>query len=41
MFHHHFLDAYVVTGFYKIVLNNKVNLRDMEAVDYELYKSMA
>ena len=27
-------------GFYKMVLN-QVNLKDLEAVDYELYKGLA
>ena len=33
--HHRFLDAYFVARFYKMVLNKKVNLKDLEAVDYE------
>jgi E3 ubiquitin-protein ligase NEDD4 len=40
VFHHRFLDAYFVPGFYKMVLNKKVNLKDLEAVDYELYKGL-
>ncbi|KAN0132127.1 hypothetical protein V8E53_010046 [Lactarius tabidus] len=36
VFHHQFLDAYSVPGFYKMVLNKRVNLKDLEAVDYEL-----
>ena len=33
--HHCFLDVYFVARFYKMVLNKKVNLKDLEAVDYE------
>ena len=40
VFHHRFLNAYFVPGFYKMVLDKKVNLKDLEAVDYELYKGM-
>ncbi|KAH9954579.1 hypothetical protein BC827DRAFT_1379414 [Russula dissimulans] len=40
IFHHRFLDAYFVPGFYKMVLGKKVNLKDLEAVDYELYKGL-
>jgi E3 ubiquitin-protein ligase NEDD4 len=40
VFHHRFLDAYFVPGFYKMVLGKKVNLKDLEAVDYELYKGL-
>jgi E3 ubiquitin-protein ligase NEDD4 len=40
VFHHRFLDAYFVPGFYKMVLNKKVNLKDLEAVDYELFKGL-
>ncbi len=39
-FHHRFLNAYFVPGFYKMVLNKKMNLKDLEAVDYELYKGL-
>ena len=41
VFHHRFLDAYFVPGFYKMVLNKKVNLKDLEAVDYELFKGLS
>ncbi|KAI9451617.1 hypothetical protein BJY52DRAFT_1296816 [Lactarius psammicola] len=27
-------------GFYKVVLNKKVNLKDLEAVDHGLYKGI-
>ena len=40
VFHHRFLDAYFVPGSYKIALNKKVNLKDLEAVDYDLYKGL-
>ena len=40
IFHNRFLDAYFVPGFYKVVLEKKVNLKDLEAVDGELYKSL-
>ncbi|KAI9508971.1 hypothetical protein F5148DRAFT_822211 [Russula earlei] len=40
IFHHRFLDAYFVPGFYKMVLGKKVNLKDLEAIDYELYKGL-
>ena len=39
-FHHRFLDAYFVPGFYKMVLGKGVNVKDFEAVDYELYKGL-
>ena len=40
VFHHRFLDANFVPGFYKMVLNKKINLKDLKAVDYELYKGL-
>ncbi|KAI9454451.1 HECT-domain-containing protein [Lactarius psammicola] len=40
VFHHRFLDAYFVPSFYKMVLGKKVNIKDLEAVDYELYKGL-
>ena len=40
VFHYRFLDASFVPGLCKMVLNKKVNLKDFEAVDYELYKGM-
>ncbi|KAI0294622.1 hypothetical protein B0F90DRAFT_1890995, partial [Multifurca ochricompacta] len=40
IFHHRFLDAYFVPGFYKMVLGKKVNLKDLEAVDYDLHKGL-
>jgi len=38
VFHHRFLTF--VPGFYRTVFNKKVNLKDLEAVDYELYKGL-
>ncbi len=32
VFHHRFLNAYFVPGFYTMALNKKVNLKDLEAV---------
>jgi E3 ubiquitin-protein ligase NEDD4 len=40
IFHHRFLDAYFVPGFYKMALGKKVNIKDLEAIDYELYKGL-
>jgi E3 ubiquitin-protein ligase NEDD4 len=40
IFHHWFVDAYFVSGFYKMVLGKRVNRKDLEAVDYELYKGL-
>jgi E3 ubiquitin-protein ligase NEDD4 len=40
IFHHRFVDAYFVPSFYKMVLGKKVNIKDLEAVDYELYKGL-
>ena len=40
VFHRRFLDVKFVPGFYKMVLNKKTNLRDLETVDYELYKGL-
>ena|SRR6202789_3120240 len=40
IFHHRFVDAYFVPGFYKVVLGKRVNIKDLEAVDYELYKGL-
>jgi E3 ubiquitin-protein ligase NEDD4 len=37
VFHHRFLNAYSVPG---LVLNKKVNMNDLESVDYELYKGL-
>jgi E3 ubiquitin-protein ligase NEDD4 len=40
IFHHRFLDVSFVPAFYKMVLDKEVNLKDLEAVDYELYKGL-
>jgi hypothetical protein len=40
IFHRRFLDVPFVPAFYKMILNKKVNLKDLEAVDYELYKGL-
>ncbi|KAN0132225.1 hypothetical protein V8E53_009991 [Lactarius tabidus] len=40
VFHRCFLNAYFAPGFYKMVLNKKVHLKDLGAVDYELYKGL-
>ncbi|KAI9456214.1 hypothetical protein BJY52DRAFT_1276782 [Lactarius psammicola] len=37
VFHHWFLNEYFVPGFYKMVLDKKVNPKDPEAVDFESY----
>ena len=39
VFHNRFLDANFTPGFYMMVLN-KVNLKDLEAVDYEMYMGL-
>lgn len=38
--HRRFLDVSFVPAFYKIVLARKLGLKDLEAVDYELYKGL-
>ncbi|KAI0319606.1 hypothetical protein OF83DRAFT_1281822 [Amylostereum chailletii] len=40
IFHHRFLDAYFVPSMYKMILGKRVNIKDLEAVDYELYKGL-
>ncbi|VDB98127.1 unnamed protein product [Peniophora sp. CBMAI 1063] len=40
IFHHRFLDAYFVPSIYKMILGKKVTLKDLEAVDYELFKGL-
>ncbi|KAH9051547.1 hypothetical protein EDB83DRAFT_2622224 [Lactarius deliciosus] len=40
VFYHRFLDAYFVLSFYKMTLGKRVNMKDLEAVDYELYKGL-
>ena len=38
VFHHRLLDAYFAPGVYKMAFNKKVNLKDLEAFNYELHK---
>ncbi|KAJ1653781.1 hypothetical protein IWQ61_006162, partial [Dispira simplex] len=40
VFHRRFLDAFFVSSFYKLVLNKKITLADMESVDAEFYRSL-
>ncbi|KAH8989300.1 hypothetical protein EDB83DRAFT_2615825 [Lactarius deliciosus] len=40
VFYHRFLDAYFVLSIYKMTLGKRVNMKDLEAVDYELYKGL-
>ena len=40
VFHHRFLDANFGPGFYKMVLNKKMYLKDLKSIDYELYKGL-
>ncbi|KAI9455588.1 hypothetical protein BJY52DRAFT_1188306 [Lactarius psammicola] len=40
VFHHRFSNAYSVPGFYEMVPNKKVGLKDIEAVDYGSYKGL-
>ena len=40
VFHYRLLDVYFLPGFYKMVLNNRVNSKDIEAVDGELCKGL-
>ena len=32
--------TYFILGFYNVVLDKRVDLKDLEAVDYELYKGL-
>lgn len=41
VFHHRFLDAYFVPSFYKMILGKKVTMKDLEAVDYELWRGLS
>jgi len=38
VFHHWFLNTYFVSGFY--IFNREMNLKDLEAINYELYKGL-
>ncbi|CAD6577622.1 MAG: E3 ubiquitin-protein ligase pub1 [Cyphobasidiales sp. Tagirdzhanova-0007] len=40
IFHRRFLDAYFITSFYKMILNKKIALADMESVDAEIFRSL-
>jgi E3 ubiquitin-protein ligase NEDD4 len=40
IFHQRFLDAFFVTGFYKMILNKSISLGDMESIDADLYRSL-
>lgn len=40
IFHRRFLDAYFVVSFYKMILQKKITLADMESVDADFYRSL-
>lgn len=40
IFHRRFLDAFFVSAFYKLILDKKVTMQDMEGVDAEYYKNL-
>jgi E3 ubiquitin-protein ligase NEDD4 len=40
IFHQYFLDAFFISAFYKMILNRKITLKDMESVDSELHNSL-
>ena len=40
IFHRRFLDAYFISSFYKMIVNKKIALSDLESVDAELHRSM-
>lgn len=40
IFHRRFLDAYFVSGFYKMMLGKAVALADLESVDAEIHRSL-
>jgi len=40
IFHRRFLDAYFVSGFYKMMLGKTVALADLESVDAEIHRSL-
>ncbi|KAI0049149.1 HECT-domain-containing protein [Auriscalpium vulgare] len=40
IYHQRFVDAFFVPSFYKMLLAKKVTLKDLEAVDYELFKGL-
>jgi E3 ubiquitin-protein ligase NEDD4 len=40
IFHRRFLDAFFIVSFYKMILNKRVTVADMESVDSEFYRSL-
>lgn len=40
IFHRRFLDAFFIVSFYKMILNKKVMVEDMESVDADFYRSL-
>ncbi|KAI7862441.1 hypothetical protein BDF14DRAFT_1855541 [Spinellus fusiger] len=40
IFHRRFLDAFFIVSFYKMILNKKVAVVDMESVDADFYRSL-
>ncbi|KAI9028089.1 hypothetical protein CLU79DRAFT_737674 [Phycomyces nitens] len=40
IFHRRFLDAFFIVSFYKMILNKRVAVADMESVDAEFYRSL-
>ncbi|KAI7886221.1 uncharacterized protein EV154DRAFT_567673 [Mucor mucedo] len=40
IFHRRFLDAFFIVSFYKMILNKKILVADMESVDADFYRSL-
>ena len=40
VFHQRFLDSFFIGAFYKMILEKKISLIDMESVDPDLYRSL-
>jgi E3 ubiquitin-protein ligase NEDD4 len=40
IFNRRFLDAFFVTSFYKLILDRKITIQDMESVDPEFSRSL-
>jgi E3 ubiquitin-protein ligase NEDD4 len=40
IFHRRFLDAFFIVSFYKMIINKRVSVADMESVDSEFYRSL-
>ncbi|RKO86384.1 hypothetical protein BDK51DRAFT_30676 [Blyttiomyces helicus] len=40
IFHQRFLDAFFITALYKMILRKKINIKDMESVDSEMWRSL-